>query len=101
MNQLITLTEERREDFEEVFYKTHYLQRHTKGKTSSHHTATLLAITDALIEKMSGDRLEIQPHRKVGENIPEEVISRMVAHNSALTTQITHLTEYRDYLIKK
>ena len=103
MNQLITLTEERREDFEERFVVDEGFVNIPDGKavvakyenTRSHHTATLIALTNALIEKMKGELVDVKclTHDTLGKCD--------FAHNSALTTQITHLTEYRDYLIKK
>ena len=93
----------------------------------THHTTTLLALTNALIEKMKGELPELLKLEKERDeeyliasdnhkyHPSEKTLTKMKsleesngAYNSGvrqgkieiLTTQITHLTEYRDYLMQ-
>ncbi len=89
MNQLIKITEERREEFEEKFApnKIWVVPSDDNKKDiqdiKSHITETLLAIVNAEIEKIE-------------KNFPEKECCQIEAQSF-----LTHLKEYRDYLNKR
>ena len=102
MNNLIKIIEKSREEFEGVLFESigikdcGIIRRELESKLyvdeeniKSHTTKTLLQIFETEVERLEG---ELQPFR-VSENI-----ELRDSYNSAIQSQITHLSEVIEFL---